>query len=139
MTNAASPCAASASRTLWARPATTSRLIALPDDSRSILATIADPTRSVVTTSEVIALHEMQQQPAERRRVNEADPRPARTGPAHVIDHPVTGPGEAGEGGVDVRRLQREMVQAGAAPLDVAGDRALVAARVAGRSAPSVR
>ena len=76
----------------------------------------------------------MQQQAAERGRVGEADARPARPGAAHPVDHSMTGAGETGEGRVDIRRLQRKMVQSGAATLDVTGDRALVASGVAGHA-----
>ena len=83
----------------------------LPDGLRSILTTIAGPARSVATTSELVALHEMQQQTAERCGMDEADARPARPGAARAVDHSMTGAGETGEGGVDVGCLQCKMVQ----------------------------
>ena len=90
----------------------------------------ARPASSISTgaRSARVALDQVDEDAPEARGMDEADPGPARARSAHPIDQGQAGALDPVEGGVDVRNLQREMMEAGAARGDEARDGAPVPA-----------
>src|SRR3546814_5568216 len=111
---------------------------AFPASGRSMVRISAAPIRSArngSVTSQLLTFDEMHQHPAEDARMQEADQRAARARPADLVDHAMPAGSQPRQRTVDVGRLQRDVVQPGAALFDEAGDGALVLLR---RARPAV-